>query len=293
MKNKFGFIPIVLPVLVMVLIIGLINLTGPQGVQAQGNVDESDARLKSLTLMYAQQGETDAEASIPVPLTQEGSGSEGFLSSVADYTAMVDNAVTRVTVDGMHPDEGTVQGEFRVVYSIVDSRTSPWSVVEETGVVTLGTEAGPNAGKATVRVVVTEQGTFEAPAVRKMATYMIELTKKGPDISVNSPRLAAPNGLRVTYEGPPGDTDTEGVTLFRKGYGGGQIAFNAGIKSYVATVPYTAQQFVITAIPGDGAQTGNSVTISGDRVDGKMDSSNVSPPDTGPETSTVALGGGR
>ncbi len=34
MKNKFGFIPIVLPVLVMVLIIGLINMTGPQGAQA-------------------------------------------------------------------------------------------------------------------------------------------------------------------------------------------------------------------------------------------------------------------
>ena len=28
MKNRFGFIPIVLPVLVMVLIIGLINMTG-------------------------------------------------------------------------------------------------------------------------------------------------------------------------------------------------------------------------------------------------------------------------
>ena len=35
MKNKFGFIPIVLPVLVMVLIIGLINVTGPQSAQAQ------------------------------------------------------------------------------------------------------------------------------------------------------------------------------------------------------------------------------------------------------------------
>ena len=35
MKNKFGFIPIVLPVLVMVLIIGLINMTGPQNAQAQ------------------------------------------------------------------------------------------------------------------------------------------------------------------------------------------------------------------------------------------------------------------
>ncbi len=35
MKSKFGFIPIVLPVLVMVLIIGLINMTGPQGAQAQ------------------------------------------------------------------------------------------------------------------------------------------------------------------------------------------------------------------------------------------------------------------
>ena len=34
MKNKFGFIPIVLPVLVMVLI-GLINMTGPQNAQAQ------------------------------------------------------------------------------------------------------------------------------------------------------------------------------------------------------------------------------------------------------------------
>ena len=52
MKNKFGFIPIVLPVLVMVLIIGLINLTGPQVAQAQEDVSESDARLTALSLTY-------------------------------------------------------------------------------------------------------------------------------------------------------------------------------------------------------------------------------------------------
>ena len=98
MKNKFGFIPIVLPVLVMVLIIGLINLAGPQTAQAQGNVSERDARLSNLTLTYADQADTPVN--IPVPLTQKTGGSMGFLTGVADYTAVVDNAVTSVTVAG-------------------------------------------------------------------------------------------------------------------------------------------------------------------------------------------------
>ena len=77
MKNKFGFIPIVLPVLVMVLIIGLINLTGPQTAQAQqaGNVDEVDARLSALTLSVGMLSPDFAAA------------------NVANYTAKVDYTV--------------------------------------------------------------------------------------------------------------------------------------------------------------------------------------------------------
>lgn len=271
MKNRFGFIPIVLPAIVMVLIIGLINLTGPQPAQAQGDVSERDARLSNLTLTY-----TDAvPANISVPLTQKSGGSVGFLSSVADYTASVDNAVVAATVTGTHPNPGAAAGQYAVAYSLAPGAPTGWSVDPTTGAVTIPADAG----KAEIRVVTTEADDADPETDPKMATYTIELTKKGPDVGSLSPQLSA---LTVTYTGPPAGT----ATLFRKNDGGGQIAFAPGIADYVAYVPYTAQSFTVNATPGTNAQTGNSVTISGDRVDGTADAVGT------PETSTVALGVG-
>ena len=286
MKNKFGFIPIVLPVLVMVLIIGLINLTGPQTTQAQEMMNDREARLKSLTLKYAQEGESDAaSASISVPLTQ-GSGSEGFLSGVDDYKAMVDNAVTIVDVIGTHSNPGTNQGQYAITYTGVGP---DGNAVTPTGGTNGGGLTALAQGKTTITIVATEQGTFTAPDVPKMATYTIELTKKALEFEGDSPRLSA---LTVTYEGPPANTG--GVDFFRKGYGGGQIAFNPGIKGYVATVPYTAQRFTINATPietstlatAGGTGAGDAVMISGDTDNDLTDESDSA------ETSTVTLGAG-
>ena len=47
MKNKFGFIPIVLPVLVMVLIIGLINIGNAPWVQAHVDATEHTHNIPS------------------------------------------------------------------------------------------------------------------------------------------------------------------------------------------------------------------------------------------------------
>ncbi len=278
MKNRFGFIPIVLPAIVMVLIIGLINLTGPQAAQAQGNVEERDARLSKLTLTYADARTTPGPRNIPVPLTQKDSGSMGFLSSVADYTASVDSAVTSVTVAATAPTgyvvryyPGGTLGDFSAG---ADTWASPTLVEGKNtfyiGVFELGADGADPAGDAD-----------------SDASYMIELTKREPEIGATSPQLVDATGLTVTFTGPPADGSP--AVLFRKNDGGGQIAFNAGIEDYVAYVPYTAQSFTVNATPGTNALNGNSVMISRDRVDG-VEGDPTSSPEA--ETSTVTLGPG-
>ena len=273
MKNRFGFIPIVLPAIVMVLIIGLITMTGPQAAQAQGDVDEEDARLKSLTLKY-DSDDSGAEAEVDVPLVQKDSGGDDFLAGVADYTAEVDNDVTNVAVAGVakmpsgnQENDGGYEVSYKYKIGSADTQVS------SDGTVTIG-EA---SGKTMLTIVVAE----DVAANPKMATYTIELTKKGPEIDSNSPRLTNDaDGLKVTYTGPP--AESTGVTLFRKNYGGGQITFNPAIKGYEATVPYTAQEFLITAT-GDTNAGATSVAISGDTAGNASVTT---------ATSTVALGAG-
>ena len=90
MKNRFGFIPIVLPAIVMVLIIGLINMTGPQAAQAQEDTSDTAARLTSLTMTYVDARQTPG---VSLPIFQSN-GTEGFTPRVGRYTATVDNAVS-------------------------------------------------------------------------------------------------------------------------------------------------------------------------------------------------------
>ena len=200
MKNKFGFIPIVLPVLVMVLIIGLINLTGPQTAQAQqaGNVDEVDARLSALTLTV-------------------GMLSPVFAADVANYTAKVDNTVPSVDVTGT-----PAESDYTATYSLSSSPPSGWSISGNS--VTLGV---PGTARVTVTVTVTEDGAT-AP---KTATYVIGLTKMQADVHLNGPRLTSisisgisdgdlmrkygPNGFHgsINYYTASLDYDVQSVTV--------------------------------------------------------------------------------
>ena len=86
MKNRFGFIPIVLPVLVMVLIIGLINLTG---VAQTPVVEAQEApRLSDLELTYDVGNATGGTVDL----------SPSFTPGRMSYEAYVDHDTTDVTV---------------------------------------------------------------------------------------------------------------------------------------------------------------------------------------------------
>lgn len=174
MKNRFGFIPIVLPAIVMVLIIGLINLTGPQNAQAQqaGNVDAVDARLETLTLT-------------------PGVLSPTFAADVANYTAMVDNSVASVTVGGT-PDDDTT-------YTATMGATGANDVTAGTplGAVTL-----TNAGVTVITITVAETSPSTPPM--PSATYVIRVTKRAPDVDTNGPRLTALEISGVTLAGKYG-----------------------------------------------------------------------------------------
>ena len=277
MKNRFGFIPIVLPAIVMVLIIGLINLAGPQATQAQ-DVNVREARLKSLTLTYEEAGTSN---DIPVTLRKKN-GSEGFASDVADYTAEVDNAVANVDVAGVavNPDDTgdtTDRGYLVAVTSLHEAVGASAGTGDVDGLV---------AGKTTFTIVTTEQDV--GTDVPKMATYTIELTKRGPDVGANSPRLTA---LTVQPVSPDGSAGTA-VDLYRKNDGGGQVAFNAGIRNYIASIPFTATSVVVTATgQADGnadstyPDASNPVVINPDNEPNTTDTGKV-------EASTQPIGVG-
>ena len=162
MKNRFGFIPIVLPAIVMVLIIGLINLAGPQAAQAQatGDVSEEDARLSALTVSV-------------------GMLSPEFAANRANYTAKVDYTVATVDVAGTPATTG-----YTATYALSASPPTGWSI--SGGSVTLG-----DPGTVDVTVTVTEDSPTP-PATAKTATYVIRLTKMAADINPTAgPRLTA------------------------------------------------------------------------------------------------------
>ncbi|MCY4654493.1 MAG: cadherin-like beta sandwich domain-containing protein [Dehalococcoidia bacterium] len=245
----------------MVLIIGLINLTGPQGAQAQEMMNDREARLKSLTLTYTDTAPLQAEVTL-----RKKNGSAGFASDVAEYTAEVDNAVTAVTVNGEHATPGTENGTYAVTYVVTDPDGTDAAI-------TLG-----DPGKTTIMVVATEQGNFVDPDVPKMATYTIELTKRGPDVGENSPRLSTLTVAPISPDGTPGDA----AVLSRKNDGGGQLnPFNPVIKNYVASIPFTATSVRVTAV---GTDTGDSATFS------ETENPVVIVPDSSPDTDDSTAG---
>ncbi len=161
MKNRFGFIPIVLPAIVMVLIIGLINLAGPQAAQAQaaGDVSDEDARLSALTVTLTTGGNA-------VMLSPE------FAANRANYTAAVDYTVDSVTVTAT-PADGT---NYAATVVATGASTDITSLSE--GVTTIAVEVRRSTDPIT-------------PATDPAdATYVIRLTKMAADINPTvGPRL--------------------------------------------------------------------------------------------------------
>lgn len=223
MKNRFGFIPIVLPAIVMVLIIGLINLAGPQGVQAQAvaNVAEEDARLTALSLTHT---ETTASDNLLMPAFEPGRG---------NYTATVDYQVTSATV------AGTAGTGYTATYAFDGANTGTGATIDTT-----------NAGVTTITVTVTQDpGGVPAGATAKTATYVIKLTKTAPVVHVNGPRLSA---LGLTS----GEAGGAEVDLMRMNGAGipGTFADIAGVNMFKASVPFTVRSVLLTATPIAGVE---------------------------------------
>ncbi len=225
MKNKFGFIPIVLPVLVMVLIIGLINLAGTQTAQAQeADVSEEDARLTSLSLTYTEGG--TASDNLLMPDFEPGRG---------DYTAMVDYQVSTVTLTP------GLDGSDTQVTAVTGASSDLTALAE---------------GVTTIEVTVTD-----ADDTTKTAKYVIKLTKKARVIPANGALLAnlelypdpADEGspgtalslLRLDGGGVPSDfTTINGVNMFK-------VSVDADVRS-VLVVPTVATGITVSEIVSSG-----------------------------------------
>ena len=227
MKNRFGFIPIVLPAIVMVLIIGLINLTGPQGVQAQAatsDVSEEDARLTALSLTY-----TGGPANILMP---------AFMSDRGDYTAMVEYDVTGVTLAATAPTG----------YTATYGSTGAVTTATGTPIGALTIASGTSNQVTTITVTVTEDSP-DTGETAKTATYVIVLTHKKPDIPANGARLSVLGlqGDHLAGDSPPTTGD---ATLTRMD--GGDVTFGAGtagINMFKASVAYGVRTVVVVATP--------------------------------------------
>lgn len=231
MKNRFGFIPIVLPVLVMVLIIGLINLTGPQTAQAQeANVSNEDARLSALSLTYG----TDPNV---VQLL-----SPKFMADRGDYTAMVDYDVTSVTLTATGPLAADGTTENTTDYTVAVS-----SAGAETGITAgANTITAPTDSDRETAITITVRGNTGTDGEGNNATYTVELTHKKPAISAGSPRLTA---LALA----PAPVTSPGTISLMKTDGGlvGTFSDSNGINSFKASVPFRVQSVLVSYTAGD------------------------------------------
>lgn len=225
MKNRFGFIPIVLPAIVMVLIIGLINLTGPQAAQAQeADVSEEDARLSALSLTY-----TGGPANILMPT---------FMSDRGNYTAMVEYDVTGVTLAATAPTG------YTATYGSMGAVTT----AAGTPLGTLTIASGASDQVTTITVTVTEDSP-DTGETAKTAKYVIVLTHKNPDIPATGARLSVLglSGDHLDGANPPAAGD---ATLTRMD--GGAVTFGAdtaGINMFKASVAYEVRTVVVVATP--------------------------------------------
>lgn len=223
MKNKFGFIPIVLPVLVMVLIIGLINIGNAPWVQAH-----------------------DPDGTGPLE-----DGDPGHTHSIPGDHPLLDTlAIVQINVDG------TTAGPFAGAFTwapafdsdTAENRTSRYKVSAVYDVeaisVTAAAESAPNDG--TVAVKITRNGrvldsgdgtansatttiavgvtmievtvTNPANQASEKTNYVVELTREYPQF----------DQLTLHHPNPAGATDPAAVLTEAVGNVAGNRLSDAG-----------------------------------------------------------------
>ena len=193
MKSKFGFIPIVLPVLVMVLIIGLINIGNAPWVQAHDDAAEHMHNIPAdhplLDTLAITQINVDGTAAGPfdgaftwAPAfdsdTADGRTSRYKVSAVYDVEAI---SVT-ATAEGS-PNDGTVEVRITRNGRVLDSGDGTAGSATTTIAV----------GMTMIEVTVTNP----ANQASTETTYVVELTREYPQF----------DQLTLHHPNPAGATD--------------------------------------------------------------------------------------
>lgn len=298
MKNRFGFIPIVLPAIVMVLIIGLINMTGVSQtpvVEAQ-----SDPRLMDLSMTYnVTGGPTDAAS---VELMR--SGGTGFSPTRTEYTVGVDNDASTLVVSveagsGYEVEAGsspTGAAEARAAVATVSltdgegTHSVTFDAVNDSVYISVVVFKEALADDGTVA----NDGLDDADA---QTEYMIKVSRDSFPINVtndHSPHLAdADTGLQVlsvAFDDGAQGTALTGLSRHAKG---GLQSWNNAINSYHITVPHANPQVIVSATPGTYAAAGGAddtpYTVAFRPRDTVGDADNA----TGNATTTVVLNSGQ
>ena len=229
MKNRFGFIPIVLPAIVMVLIIGLINLAGPQGAQAQQLVATGDPQLTALTVNTAEVSRLD--------------GSTGISNTSTSYMASVNYEVTSAVV-GFTPSNGSATLTLpRRGGSTTTSPTAP-----------VGLDVGDN--KFTIKVVDDNNSSNHT-------TYNLNVKRDLPNVdSLALGRVVYTNDTPPVPD-PDGDISAVLVTLEpnpNTGTVADDVALLMSERMFKASLPYDVDSTTIQVDVGeDAAPNDNTV----------------------------------
>ena len=238
MKNKFGFIPIVLPVLVMVLIIGLINLGGPQDAQAQ-TIGATDPQLASggLTVTrHTGDGTNPSDSGALVPagaaLTQTDDDGGAFEPTYLDYTLDVAYQVTS-TVVGATPDStngGTV--------SLSSSPLRPSTTTRDAG-------TGAVTAVVPLRVGVNNVAITVRASSNSYSIYRVAITRAKPVLGDTGLSVGINDG-----SDNPNQTGFTAQTLMRPD---GLTGFNAASTTYELTLDYAVTSTVVQSAVADPA----------------------------------------
>ena len=178
MKNKFGFIPIVLPVLVMVLIIGLINLTGVTQTAQADTINANGPKLDSLTLTLVSpnsviNGDTIGGSGADFPLNRvpvPDPVDTGFDADTGDYTAAVPFGAIYVTVAATGANGATVAYSPSTDASTVTVDGTPD-----------GTQLIPDH-QVSLTVGATTTIRVTASANQASQTYVVEVKREKPEM---------------------------------------------------------------------------------------------------------------
>ena len=288
MKNRFGFIPIVLPAIVMVLIIGLINLTG---VSQTPVVEAQTApRLMDMTLKY----DVDADAADGAQVELKRSGGTGFSPTRTSYTAGVDNDTDAlvVTVTLSSADHAIRFGNGADKAAARTAATDDTVDVAADGTRTADTAITSFPGDSTwfVAIVYMDDDPAGDPNAGydeddPQTEYTLEVSKNDFAFDVATDPHLTETGLVVTAftnietadpsGSPAGDVLTNAV---RRHSENGLAGFNPGIKSYYLTVDHEDQWIHVEATADTDATD-----------DGHADAAaSITPDDAGDASATPA-----